>query len=84
MPRRVAARPTPASEKDSARQQTSVQPTEPQDARVTGASRSLQRPLLGLNVERGQNQEHPETPAGQHATGSFTGGKDSRNDRKTA
>lgn len=51
----------------------SVHPVEPDDAQITGTSRSLQRRVLGLNVEDGQAQEHPETPAGQHATGSFTG-----------
>lgn len=50
-------------------------PIEPDDAKVTGTSPSLQRRVLGLNVEGGQAQEHPETPAGQHATGSFTGNK---------
>lgn len=56
---------------------TSVQsapaPVEPEDAYLTGASRSLQRRLLGLNIESGHSQRHPETPAGLHATGSFTG-----------
>lgn len=46
-------------------------PNEPEDARVTGTSRSLQRRVLGLNVDGGQAQQHPDTPAGQHATGSF-------------
>ncbi|MDI3254147.1 MAG: hypothetical protein QJR10_05090 [Bacillota bacterium] len=57
---------------------TSVQshaPVEPEDAQLTGASRSLQRRLLGLNVENGHAQQHPDTPAGQHATESFTGEK---------
>ncbi|GEM_PF-6349609 len=56
---------------------TSVQsasaPVEPEDAHLTGASRSLQRRLLGLNIEGGQAQRHPDTPAGIHSTGSFTG-----------
>ena len=61
-------------EKASAQQPaTSVHPVEPEDARVTGTSRSLQRRVLGLNVDGGHGQRHPETPAGQHATGSFTG-----------
>jgi hypothetical protein len=62
--------------------QTSVHPEEPEDAYLTGTSRSLQRRVLGLNVEGKQAQEHPETAAGQHATGSFTGKKSSR--RKSA
>lgn len=51
----------------------SVHPVEPEDAQLTGTSRSLQRRVLGLNVEGRQAEQHPETPAGQHATGSFTG-----------
>jgi hypothetical protein len=47
-------------------------PVEPEDAYLTGTSRSLQRRVLGLNVNGHHAQPHPETPAGQHATGSFT------------
>jgi hypothetical protein len=49
----------------------SVQPVEPEDAKLTGVSRSLQRRLLGLNIEGGATKKHPASPAGQHATGSF-------------
>lgn len=49
----------------------SVQQVEPEDAKLTGVSRSLQRRLLGLNIEGGAAKKHPATPAGQHATGSF-------------
>src|SRR5277367_1424796 len=49
----------------------SVQPLEPEDAKLTGVSRSLQRRLLGLNIEGGAAKKHPATPPGQHATGSF-------------
>jgi len=70
------------NEKASARPpQTSVHPIEPDDAKLTGTSQSQSR-ALGLNVdgrEAGregqpghQAEEHPSTPAGQHATGSFT------------
>ncbi len=53
---------------------TSVQPVEPEDAYLTGVSRSLQRRLLGLNVQgaQGQSKPHPEQAPGLHATGSFT------------
>lgn len=59
---------------------TSVHPTEPpvepEDAQITGTSRSLQRRVLGLNVNgHHAAEEHPATPAGQHATGSFTNKK---------
>ena len=71
-------RPTaePRAELDQGHQSsTSVHPAEPpvepEDAQITGTSRSLQRRVLGLNVE--DRQPHPETAAGQHATGSFTG-----------
>jgi hypothetical protein len=53
--------------------QSAPAPVEPEDAYLTGASRSLQRRLLGLNIEHGHAKRHPETPAGLHATGSFTG-----------
>ena len=71
-------RPAPESgsqqDKASAQQPSpSVTPVEPEDAYLTGTSRSLQRRVLGLNVQGGQAQGHPEDPAAQHATGSFTG-----------
>lgn len=67
----------------------SVHPIEAEDAYLTGASRSLQRRVLGLNVANpmhssrpgepgGQAQPHPEQVAGQHATGSNTGGSGRR------
>jgi hypothetical protein len=51
---------------------TSVQPVEPEDAHQTGGSKPVQREVLEKNVRDGQAREHPETVAGQHATGSFT------------
>ncbi len=79
-------RPAPDSsahqDQASARQApASVHPVEPEDARVTGTSRSLQRRLLGLNVDGHQSQEHPESVPAQHATGSFTGTKGGRKKR---
>ena len=67
----------------------SVHPIEAEDAYLTGASRSLQRRVLGLNVANSMNgtrggepgsqaQPHPEQVAGQHATGSHTGGSPGR------
>ena len=53
----------------------SVQPVEPADARQTGSSKPAQREVLEQNVREGQARERPETVAGQHATGSFTGKK---------
>lgn len=50
----------------------SVQPIEPADPRQTGSSKSDQREILKDNISKGQAQPHPETVAGQHATGSFT------------
>lgn len=76
----------PAHEDQAAEQQPapSVHLIEGEDAYLTGASRSLQRRVLGLNVANpmdeaqagepgGQAQPHPEQVAGQHATGSNTG-----------
>lgn len=70
----------------------SVHPIEAEDAYLTGASRSLQRRVLGLNVASpmnsaqpgepgGQARPHPEQVAGQHATGSGTGGSPPRKRR---
>ncbi len=61
-----------APEHKQASVQPSAPPVEPEDAYLTGTSRSLQRRVLGLNVDGHHAQQHPETPAGQHATGSFT------------
>jgi hypothetical protein len=65
-----------AQHEQAHQQQASVQPSappvEPEDAYLTGTSRSLQRRVLGLNVDGHHAQQHPESPAGQHATGSFT------------
>ena len=91
-------RPAPGdrSHEDNASTQqppSSVHLIEPEDAYLTGASRSLQRRVLGLNVgsspTRGaragepgnQAQPHPEQVAGQHATGSHTGGSSRRKKR---
>jgi len=73
----------PASEEQAAKSQapTSVQPVEPEDAYLTGVSRSLQRRLLGLNVEGKGGQSKPipgATAAGLHATGSFTKAQDAK------
>lgn len=53
----------------------SVQPIEPADPKQTGSSKPEQREILKDNVQTGQAEEHPETVAGQHATGSFTNKK---------
>jgi hypothetical protein len=52
---------------------TQVQPVEPEDASRAGDRYEQQKEQLQKNVVHGQTQRHPETPAGQHATGSFTG-----------
>jgi hypothetical protein len=71
-----AQRQDQADQEQAQQQQASVQPSpppvEPEDAYLTGTTRSLQRRVLGLNVDGHHAQQHPETPAGQHATGSFT------------
>ena len=62
-----------ALEEKAARTQapTSVQPIEPEDAYLTGVSRSLQRRLLGLNVSQAKPVPGAST-AGIHSTGSYT------------
>ncbi len=64
----------PAVEEQAAKIQapTSVQPVEPEDAYLTGVSRSLQRRLLGLNVSQAKPVAGAQSP-GIHSTGSFTG-----------
>jgi len=59
-------------EEQAARTQapTSVQPVEPEDAYLTGVSRSLQRRLLGLNVSQAKPIPGTQSP-GIHSTGSY-------------
>lgn len=51
----------------------SVQHVEAEHGHTAGKGHSGQKEILQENVERGQQERHPATPAGQHATGSFTG-----------
>ncbi|HEX4038705.1 MAG TPA: hypothetical protein VHX37_11660 [Acidobacteriaceae bacterium] len=68
--------------------ETSVHPIEPAGAGSLAQGGQRQNDALGMNVEgKIQAQPHPETPAGQHATGSFTGKKPEsprKRERKTA
>ena len=52
---------------------TSVQPVEAVDPKESAGDQHLQKKILNENVKGGAAEQHPETPAGQHATGSFTG-----------
>ena len=56
---------------------TSVQsgpvPVNDKEAQLTGAGREELQRLLKDNYEKGKAMPHPDVPAGQHATGSFTG-----------
>ncbi|HEX4064692.1 MAG TPA: hypothetical protein VHZ09_01620 [Acidobacteriaceae bacterium] len=73
--------PAPGSQahEDKARAQTpetSVHPSEPEDTKSMAGGGSRQKDALGQNVDgegKGDARQHPATPAGQHATGSFTG-----------
>jgi hypothetical protein len=62
--------------------ETSVHPVEPQDPQAAGAAHAQQRSVLRHNVDGQQAQPHPETTAGQHATGSFTGSPDQQSRKK--
>lgn len=53
--------------------ETSVQHVRPSDSSVAGNKESSQKKALAMNATGKQTQRHPDTPAGQHATGSFTG-----------
>jgi hypothetical protein len=52
----------------------SVQPVETEDPHQMGSGKPVQREMLEKNVH-GAAEEHPETVAAQHATGSYTGRK---------
>jgi hypothetical protein len=79
MPRSSVEKSQKAEEQASAERSapTSVQPShtpvQPDEAHLTGAGDKERRRLLKENVEGGQAERHPDLPAGQHATGSFTG-----------
>lgn len=51
--------------------QPSVQPTEPEDVSKAGSHAAGQKRVLHESVKREERQQHPESVAGQHATGSF-------------
>ena len=74
-------------QKASAEQpETSVHPAEPSaetdDARKPGSS-PAKRKVLQMNVKGGQAQQPGGTPAGQHATGSFTGGTEKQSRKRS-
>jgi len=52
---------------------TSVQHIQPKDASSSGNKSLEQNKVLEKNIQEGQTRRHSDTPAGQHATGSFTG-----------
>jgi hypothetical protein len=83
--RQQAAAQSQSQEKTAPAQKpaTSVHPVETEDNRAAGNSQSQQRKVLQMNVGKGGNaQQHPATPAGQHATGSFPTGTGSRNGKR--
>jgi hypothetical protein len=47
-------------------------PTEPHHGQAANDPHRSRHLVLRLNTEGHQGEQHPETPAGQHATGSFT------------
>jgi hypothetical protein len=53
--------------------QPNLPPTQPHEARLSGAKVKEQHRLLKENVEQGKEERHPDLPAGLHSTGSFTG-----------
>jgi hypothetical protein len=72
MPENAASKSSsPEPEADEHGAATSVQPTEPKDPEKSGGDGSRQKSELKQNVQGGQAQRPPDTPAGQHATGSF-------------
>lgn len=71
-PKLRGAKPAIENETTAQEHPVSVQPVEPEDPRKTGSSKPAQREVLEKNITEGQAKPHPETVAGQHATGSFT------------
>jgi hypothetical protein len=69
-------------EKESTTAPTGVQPLQTDDTSGSADHHTEQREHLQRNVTEGQAERHPETPAGQHATGSFTGKTGGDADRK--
>jgi hypothetical protein len=62
---------------------SSVQPVEADDLKESTVDQHSQKTVLRENAEGGAAERHPATPAGQHATGSFTGtGGESTRTRK--
>ena len=73
---KTQSKPHAATKKEEARASkheapAGVQSVEPADPALTGAGHSSQKGLLEENLRHAK--QHPESPAGQHATGSFTG-----------
>jgi hypothetical protein len=63
---------------------TSVHHVEPEDKKGTGTPGAQQSKVLQMNVgENGHAQQHPATPAGQHATGSFPSGNEEKSSKRT-
>ena len=58
--------------------QTTQAPADAEAAKLTGAGKKEQQKLLKENAEKGRAERHPDLPAGQHATGSFTGENERR------
>jgi hypothetical protein len=62
---------------------TSVHHVEPEDKKGTGTSGAQQSKVLQMNVgKNGNAQQHPATPAGQHATGSFSTGTEDKSGKR--
>jgi hypothetical protein len=57
---------------------TSVQHIEPTDGATAGDKQEEQHQALEKSAKNKQAEPHPETVAGQHATGSFTGERPSK------
>ena len=67
-------------ERTPAQPATSVHPVEPEDKK---ASHQQQRKVLQMNVGMGGHAlQHPATPAGQHATDSFTSDAERENEKR--
>lgn len=62
-----------ASEKSTPSVQPLEPATEPHHGQAASDAHRSRHLVLRLNTDGHQGEQHPETPAGQHATGSFPG-----------
>jgi hypothetical protein len=74
--------PQPNEQSPEEKPATSVHPIDTHNKKASGARPNEQAKVLRQNVNGRQAQQHPQTPAGQHATGSFPTGTEDKNRKR--